>query len=52
MGRKKIKRKENEEKSMFSLPLFGSKENRKENEKKENEKYVKWCIYPYYYDKI
>ena len=41
MERKKMKRRENEEKSMFSLLLFGWRENKRENKKKENEKYVK-----------
>ena len=41
MERKKIKKKENEEKSMSSLPLFGLREKRRENMKKKNEKYVK-----------
>ena len=37
MERKKIKRKENEEKSIFSLYMIGWRE----NEKKENESYIK-----------
>ena len=41
MERNKMKRRENKEKTMFSLLLFGWRENREENKKKENEKYVK-----------
>ena len=45
--RKENGKKENEGKSIFSFILFGWRENRGENEKKENERYVKWHIYPY-----
>ena len=47
MERKKMKRKKNKGKSIFSFLLFGWRENRGENKKKENERYVKWHIYPY-----
>ena len=45
---KENRKKENEEKSMFSLLLFGWRENMRENKKKENEEYIKWHIYSYY----
>ena len=40
-----MKRKENEYKSIFFFLLYGLREKRRESERKENEKYVKWHIY-------
>ena len=46
MERKKIERKENEEKCMFSFYMFGWRENEEKLRRKKMRVVLKWHIYP------